>query len=369
MLVEHKHIKIPGHIQELHPYVPGKTIAEVEAAYHPGRISKLASNENRLGCSPKVTDAITKSLVVIQDYPDSASRNLCRLLARKLGVKETQIIAGAGSESLIGALSRTFLREGDHAITADVTFLGFRIQTQIRGVERDLVPLTKDYRFDLPAMADAVNDQTRMIYIANPNNPTGTYVTREEFAAFMSRIPEDIIVVMDEAYYEFVQAEPDYPGTIEMGYENVITLRTFSKAYGLAGLRVGYAVGPEELIRDMYKVKFTFEPSVTAQVAAEAALTDQDFIEKTREMVGKGKERLYRFCDSNGLTYVPSYANAVMLVFNSEKDATSFTQEMLKRGVILRQLNGFGMPNGVRVTIGTDREMQHFEESYKNIYL
>jgi histidinol-phosphate aminotransferase len=369
MLVEHKHIKIPGHIEELHPYVPGKTIAEVKAAYHPARISKLASNENRLGCSPKVTEAVTKSLAVVQDYPDSASRDLCKLLSKKLGVKDTQIIAGAGSESLIGALSRTFLQEGDHAITADVTFLGFRIQTQIRGVERDLIPLTKDYRFDLPAMADAVNDQTRMIYIANPNNPTGTYVTKDEFTAFMARIPEDVIVVMDEAYYEFVQDQPDYPGTVEMGYENVITLRTFSKAYGLAGLRVGYAVGQEELIRDMYKVKFTFEPSVTGQFAAEAALTDQDFIEKTREMVRKGKERLYHFCDNNGLTYVPSYANAVMLVFDTEKEATHFTREMLKSGVILRQLNGFGMPNGVRVTIGTNREMKHFEDSYKDIYL
>ena len=369
MLVEHKHIKIPGHIQELHPYVPGKTIAEVQAAYHPDRISKLASNENRLGCSPGVVDAVTKSLAVIQDYPDSASRNLCRLLARKLGVKDSRIIAGAGSESLIGALSRTFLQEGDHVITSDVTFLGFRIQTQIGGVERDLIPLTRDYRFDLPAIADAINDQTRMIYIANPNNPTGTYVTKDEFAAFMSRVPEDVIVVMDEAYYEFVQDEPDYPGTIEMGYENVITLRTFSKAYGLAGLRVGYAVGPEDLIRDMYKVKFTFEPSITAQFAAEAALSDQEFIEKTRGMVRKGKERFYQFCDSNDLMYVPSYANAVMLVFDGEKEATYFTHEMLKRGVILRQLNGFGMPNGVRVTIGTDREMQHFEDSYRDIYL
>ncbi|HKI45379.1 MAG TPA: histidinol-phosphate transaminase [Balneolales bacterium] len=369
MLVEHKHIKIPWHIEELHPYVPGKTLAEVRAAYHPARISKLASNENRLGCSPKVTEAIAKSLAVVQDYPDSASRDLCRLLARKLGVKDTQIIAGAGSESLIGALARTFLQQRDHAITADVTFLGFRIQTQIRGVERDLIPLTKDYRFDLPAIADAVNDQTRMIYIANPNNPTGTYVTKTEFEVFMSRIPEDVIVVVDEAYFEFAEDEPDYPNTIGMGYDNVVTLRTFSKAYGLAGLRVGYAVGPEELIRDMYKVKFTFEPSVTAQVAAEAALSDQDFIEKTREMVGTGKERLYHFCDSNGLRYVPSYANAVMLVFKSETEANHFTQEMLKRGVILRQLNGFGMPNGVRITIGTDREMKHFEDSYKDIYL
>ena len=369
MLIEHKHIKIPHHIRELHPYVPGKTIAEVREAYHPERISKLASNENRLGCSPLVAEAVMKSLNTIQDYPDSASRDLCHSLTEKLGVQESQIIAGAGSESLIGALTRTFLQEGDHAITADVTFLGFRIQTQIRGVERDLIPLTKYHRFNLPAMADAVNDQTRMIYIANPNNPTGTYVTKTEFEVFMSRIPEDVIVVMDEAYFEFAENEVDYPNTIEMGYNNVVTLRTFSKAYGLAGLRVGYAVGPEELIRDMYKVKFTFEPSAVAQVAAEVALSDHVFLDKTREMVRKGKERLYHFCDAKGLTYVPSFANAVLLVFTGEAEATHFTQEMLKRGVILRQLGGFGMPNGVRVTIGTDREMQHFEDSFEDIYL
>lgn len=363
MLVEHKHIKIPRYIQDLHPYVPGKTIAEVQDEFHPEQISKLASNENRLGCSPKVAEAIMNCMSTIQDYPDSASRELRGAIAKKLGVSESQIVIGAGSESVLGMLARTFLQEKDHVVTADVTFLGFRIQTQIRGVKRDLVSLTKDYRFDLRAMADAISDDTRMIYIANPNNPTGTYVTKVEFETFMSRVPEDVIVVMDEAYYEFAKEEPDYPDTVNMGYENVITLRTFSKAYGLAGLRVGYAVGPGELIRNMYKVKFTFEPSVTAQVAAQAALKDEAFLNETRTMVRSGKERLYRFCDKHGINYVPSHANSVMLIFDSEDQTTKFTLKMLKQGVILRQLTGFGMPNGIRITIGTDREMTHFEES------
>lgn len=355
------------HIQELHPYVPGKTIAEVQDEYHPELISKLASNENRLGCSPKVAEAVMNSMDTVQDYPDSASRELRNALALKLDVKDSQIVVGAGSESVLGMLARTFLMEGDHAVTSDVTFLGFRIQTQIEGVERDLVPLTGEYRFDLQAMADAVTEETRMIYIANPNNPTGTYVTKAEFEAFMSRIPEHVIVVMDEAYYEFAAEEPDYPDTIRMGYDNVITLRTFSKAYGLAGLRVGYGVGPEELIRNMYKVKFTFEPSVIAQVSAEAALSDEAFLNKTRKMVRNGKERLYHFCDEHSIDYVPSCANSVMLIFDNESRATHFTQEMLKRGVILRQLTGFGMPNGIRLTIGTDQEMTHFEETWIQI--
>jgi len=358
---------LPSNIKNLQPYVAGKTIAEVRQAYQPKRISKLASNENRLGCSPLVKAAVLEALQEVQDYPDPISQQLRAALAEKNSVKPENIIVAAGSESIIGILCRTFFYDKDEAITADATFVGFFVQANIQGITIKKVPVTQDYRFDLDAMAKAITDHTKMIYIANPNNPTGTYITKQEFEAFMDKVPDDVIVIMDEAYYEYAQEVEDYPHALDYGYDNVISLRTFSKAYGLAGFRVGYAIGHEQLIAHMLKTKLTFEPTALAQAAALAALNDQDFLAESKQIVEQGKKKLYAFFDEKDIAYVPSVSNSVMMILPTEEEARAITQAMLEEGVILRCVDAFGLPNCVRITIGKAEEMNHLEESFKKV--
>lgn len=355
---------VPQYIQTLKPYVAGKTIAEVDAAYNPSRIAKLASNENRMGHSPMVDKAVGEALAHTHNYPDSFSRELRQAIAERNGVSPANVIVAAGSESIIAILCRTFFLNTDEALTAEVTFVGFFVQTNIRGVRLRKVPVTEEYKYDLTAIAEAVNDYTKMIYIANPNNPTGTYVSKQEFERFMSSLPSDVLVVMDEAYFEYARHYTDYPDSLSCGYENVITLRTFSKAYGLAGFRVGYAIAHRDLITYMLKTKLTFEPTALGQAAALAAYGDEDFIEKSLQLVEEGKKRLYSFLDLHNVSYVPSAANSVMLILPSEQEAESMNQAMLEEGVILRRLPAFGLPHCIRVTIGTDEDMVRFEESF-----
>jgi histidinol-phosphate aminotransferase len=358
---------VPFNIRDMSPYVAGKTIAEVEREYQPPEISKLASNENRLGCSPNVKSEVIKAMQEIQDYPDPASRQLRDVLADKNNVKPENILVAAGSESVIAILCRTFFLNNEEAITADATFVGFFVQANVRGISIKKIPVTEDYRYDLEAMADAISDRTKMIYISNPNNPTGTYVTDAEFKRFMRRVPDDILVVMDEAYFEYAKDVADYPRSLDYDYDNIITLRTFSKAYGLAGFRIGYAIASEEIIENMMKTKLTFEPTTPAQAAALAALGDHTFLKKSKEVVTEGKRRLYNFFEKKGVKYVPSISNSVMMVLPDEQQAIDFTQAMLEEGVILRRINAFGLPNCVRITIGREHEMKHFERSFEKV--
>lgn len=360
---------VPPNIRDLSPYVAGKTIAEVQETYNPPRISKLASNENRLGCSRLVRPAVDKALNEIQDYPDPSSGKLRVLLAERNGVSAENIMVAAGSESVIANLCRTFFLNHENAVTADATFVGFFVQANIRDVSMVKVPLKDGYRFDLEGMAEAISEDSKMVYIANPNNPTGTYITKKEFEGFMQKVPEDVLVVMDEAYYEYAREVEDYPNSVDYGFDNVLTLRTFSKAYGLAGFRIGYAIGHEELIGQMMKTKLTFEPTALAQAAAEAALEDEEFLKESVGVVEKGKQRLYQFFDEHGVVYVPSISNSVMMVLPGEEEAKRFTQAMLEEGVILRRINAFGLPNCIRITIGTEAEMEHFEESFEKCHV
>ncbi|WP_138429041.1 histidinol-phosphate transaminase [Fodinibius saliphilus] len=358
---------VPHNIRDLSPYVAGKTIAEVEAEYDPPQISKLASNENRLGCSSHVQAQVIKAMQEIQDYPDPVSRQLREVLAEQNNVSPENIIVGAGSESLIANLCRTFFLNNEEAITANATFVGFFVQANIRGISLKKVPVTNDYRYDLDAIAEAISERTKMVYIANPNNPTGTYVTKSEFERFMRKVPKDAIVVMDEAYFEFARDVSDYPHSLDYEFDNVITLRTFSKAYGLAGFRIGYGIGPEHLVSEMSKTKLTFEPTTPAQAAALAALGDTAFLKKSRDVVIEGKKRLYKFFEKHNVDYVPSISNSVMMVLADEEQAVAFTQAMLEEGVILRRINAFGLPSCVRITIGREHEMKHFERSFEKV--
>lgn len=359
---------VPDNIRDLKPYVAGKTIAEVQEAFNPPRISKLASNENRLGCSPLVKPAVNDAIEEIQDYPDPISRKLRTKLAAENGVAEENIIIAAGSESIIANLCRTFFEDHELAITANATFVGFFVHANIHGVSMEKIPVTGEYKFDLDAMVEAITDRTKMIYIANPNNPTGTYITKDEFEIFMGKVPSDVIVIMDEAYYEYANNVGDYPNSSTYGYDNVLTLRTFSKAYGLAGFRIGYAIGHEELIGNMMKTKLTFEPTALAQVAADVAMDDSGFLQESIRVVEEGKKRLYDFFESHNAKYIPSISNSVMLILEDEQSAIDFTESMLKRGVILRRINAFGLPNCIRITIGTEDDMKHFEEAYDEYY-
>lgn len=358
---------VPNNIKEMSPYVAGKTIAEVEEAYHPEQIAKLASNENRLGCSPQVKEAVKNAMSEIQDYPDPSSRELRSMLAEKYDVSTDNIIVAAGSESVIANLCRTFFLNHEEAITSSATFVGFFVQASIRGITLKRVSPTSGYRFDLDEMVENINSKTKMIYIANPNNPTGTYITKTEFEEFMARVPDDVLVIMDEAYYEYANKIEDYPDSLDYKFDNVITLRTFSKAYGLAGFRIGYGIAHEELISNMMKTKLTFEPTTLAQVAAQAALEDEDFLKRSVELVEKGRNRLYDFFDKHDLSYAPSISNSVMMIMETEEEAVDFTQSMLEQGVILRRIHAFGLPTCIRITIGTEQEMDHFENSAKQV--
>lgn len=354
---------VPYNIRDLSPYVAGKTIEEVKKAYGPDRISKLASNENRLGCSPEVKDVVNKAIAEIQDYPDPASRKLRAMLAERNGIDPENIIVAAGSESVIANLCRTFFLNHEEAITSSATFVGFFVQANIRGISLKLIPHTEDYGFNLPKMAKMISSRTKMVYIANPNNPTGTYITKKEFEEFMDAVPEDVLVIMDEAYFEYAHHIDDYPHSLDYDYANVITLRTFSKAYGLAGFRIGYGIGHRDLIGNMMKTKLTFEPTRLAQVAAEAALKDEEFLQHSVRVVEEGRERLYGIFDRYEIRYCRSISNSVMMILPTEEEAVNFTQSMLEEGVILRRVHAFGLPNCIRITVGTEKEMDHFEDS------
>ena len=358
---------VPNNIEQLSRYVAGKTIAEVEEVYNPKRIAKLASNENRLGFSPKVKESIEKALSGAHNYPDPIARELRKAIAARNGVKETEVIVASGSESIIAMLCRTFFLNKQNAITADATFVGFFVQMGVRGAHLKKIPVTKDYKFDIKAIVNAIDEDTKMVYIANPNNPTGTYITKTEYEWMMEKIPSDVLVVMDEAYYEFSEEVDDYPHALDYNYENVIVLRTFSKAYGLAGFRVGYAIAREEIINYLLKTKLTFEPSALGQAAALAAYQDTDFLKKGLAVIEEGKQRLYTFFDKHQVEYVRSISNSVMMVFQTEEEAIDFTQSMLEKGVVLRRINAFGLPNCVRISIGLKEDMDQFEWAFEEI--
>jgi histidinol-phosphate aminotransferase len=358
---------IPRHIRELQPYVAGKTLQEVIQEYNPPRISKLASNENRLGASPKAIEAAKASFSSIMNYPDPTAGALRDRIASKLNVKRENVIAASGSEGVMSLVMRAFFHDHEEALTAAATFIGFVVLVNARGVRLRQIPLTADYRFDLPALADAITPETKIIYLANPNNPTGTYFNRTEFESFMARVPAHVLVLLDEAYVEYTDGLDDFPDSLQYRLDNVITLRTFSKAYGLAGLRVGYGIGQEDLIANLIKVKLPFEPSSPAQAAALAAIDDEDFLSESLEIVRLGKQRLYDFLNNQQVKYVKSVANSVMIIFDTEHQAIEYTEMMLRNGVVLRRLPAFGLPNCVRITIGLPDEMSHFEESHLSV--
>lgn len=335
-------------------YQPGKTIDDVKREYGLTEVIKLASNENPYGSSPKAKEAIVAHLDNLALYPDGASLNLRWDLAEFLGVKPGQLIFGNGSDESLLMISRAYLSEGTNTVMASPTFSQYRSNAIIEGAELIEVPL-KNGVHDLEAMAEAINEQTRVVWVCNPNNPSGTIVTTTELEAFLKKVPKDVLVVLDEAYYEYV-VDPEYPKTIPMlaEYPNLIILRTFSKIYGLATMRVGYGIASEELVSQLEHVREPFNTGALGQVAARAALHDQDFVKKCRELNREGMKQYTDAFEEWGLDYFPSQTNFILVNLNQDSDEVF--KKFLSKGIILRSGNALGHPGYQRITIGTPEQ-------------
>jgi histidinol-phosphate aminotransferase len=357
---------VPPYIESLRPYEAGRTIESVRRQYGVSRISKLASNENPLGASPKAIEAMTSALQNLNLYPNGGL-DLREVLARQFEVKVENVIAGSGSEGIMSNIIRAFLCDDDEVLTTEAAFIGFQVLAKSRGVTYRTVPY-RDWHYDLAALADAINPHTKIIYLANPNNPTGTIFTRQQFDEFYRHVPERVLIILDEAYFEYAKDNPRYPDSMHYRYDNVITLRTFSKVYGLAGVRIGYGFAHEELIRNLLKVKLPFEPSTPAQAAGIGALSDKEFLHRSLELNARGLRTLTDGFRDAGFTVVPSDANFVMTVLSSEQEASSIFEDLLTQGVVVRPLKAFGIPNGLRISTGTDEDNRLAVEAMRRSY-
>jgi histidinol-phosphate aminotransferase len=352
-------------ILDIMAYSPGKSIEEVQKEFGAKRWTKLASNENLLGPSPKALAAIRKELSKIYLYPEGPCTVLRQTLAKKFSVPERQVVISNGADNLILMVANAFVNEGDEVVMADPTFPVYTNVTQIMGGKPIKVKL-KDFTHDLDGMFKKVNQKTKLVFICNPNNPTGTIVSLEAFESFLSHLPKHIIVVLDEAYGDFVE-EAFYPSGLDYIREKkqVIVLRTFSKVYGLAGLRIGYALGKEDLVDCLYQVRDPFPVHRLAQVAAVAALKDEGHAVRSVQLVYEGKRYLYKELDRMGLSYVPSQANFIFVDFG--KDSEEVFQALLREGVIIRPGKTWGYPTFARVTIGRMGDNRRFIRSLKKI--
>ena len=343
---------VPPYIESLRPYEAGRSIDEVRRAYGLTSVCKLASNENPLGPSPLALEAIRRHSSNLNLYPNGGL-DLRRTLAEEFDLKLENVIAGSGSEGIMSNIIRTFLCDDDEVLTTDAAFIGFQVLARSRGVQYRTVPY-RDWHYDLAALASRITEKTKIIYLANPNNPTGTIFTKHEFDSFYRHVPERVLIILDEAYFEYAKDNPRYPDSMHYRYDNVITLRTFSKIYGLAGIRIGYGFAREELIANLLKVKLPFEPSTLAQAAGIGALADKEFLHRSLELNARGLRLLTDSLRGMGLHVVPSEANFVMVALPGAEEARDLTEALLREGVIVRPLRAFGLPQCIRISTGTE---------------
>ena len=361
-------IRVPQHIETLSPYKPGKPIEEVQKELGLAEVIKLASNENPLGPSPLSVQRMTEHARDLHYYPNGGL-TLREALASRHQLKTDNVICGNGSESVLQLALRTFLDDGDTMLSCDGTFVGFLVLAHASGRATTLLPQAAGYRFDVQALASAIRPDTKIVYIANANNPTGTHITREEFEWFMQRVPDNVLVIFDEAYFEYsIAVDPDtYPDSLHYRFDNVLTLRTFSKIYGIAGVRIGYGFAHSDIIRSMLKIKLPFEPGTIAQSAGLGALDDEEFLRRSVE------------CNNEGLAYVSSalaemhiavprsVANFVMLDCGTPGNVTALYTALLHRGVITRPLPGFNLPHCLRISIGTMEQNRRCLEALRDV--
>lgn len=351
-------------IASVRPYEPGKPIKEVERELGLRRIVKLASNENPLGPSRKALRAMRHALAEVHLYPESSAHYLVKRLSEHLDVPAKQLIIGNGSNEIIELLARGFLNEGDEVISSETSFLVYPILTQVCGAKYVTVPM-KDYRYDLNGILAAITDRTKIIFIANPNNPTGTYVTASEVEAFMAKVPDQVLVCFDEAYVDFVDAA-DFPRTLDYlkFKNNLVILRTFSKAYGLAGVRIGYGVASEEVIGYLHKIRQPFNVNSIGQAGAAAALDDRFFLWRTKHLVSSGRKYLYKIFRKMGLNALPSQANFVLV--NTGHDADDVFKALLRQGMIVRSMKAYNLPTWIRITVGRRSQNVQFYRLLKS---
>lgn len=359
-----KELANPG-VRNLSPYQAGKPIEEVERELGIKNIVKLASNENPLGLSAKVKAALQETLNGLARYPDANGFYLKSKLASKFGVHTNQITLGNGSNDVLELLARTFVDASHEVIFAQHAFVVYPLVTQAIGATGVAVP-AKDYGHDLPAMLKAITPKTRMIFIANPNNPTGTFLSTEALADFIAQVPSNVLVVLDEAYYEYVDEAERAPSVEWVAkYPNLIVSRTFSKAYGLAGLRAGYAISHPEVADLMNRIRQPFNMNSLSLRAAEVVLDDEEYLAESIRVNKEGMQQLVAFCEDNGLNYIPSHGNFLTIEVGPE--AGDMYQKLLRAGVIVRPVAGYQLPNHLRVSIGLPSENQAFIDAMKTI--
>jgi histidinol-phosphate aminotransferase len=363
-------LAVPG-VRTLQPYQPGKPDSEVRRAYGLTDIIKLASNENPFGPSPKAMAAVAGCLQGLARYPDGNGYELKTSLSARLGVSMESITLGNGSNDVLEIIARTFLTPDSSSVFSQYAFAVYYLVTQAIGAKPRIAQAhamdhPMPYGHDLDAMAKQVTATTRLVFIANPNNPTGTWLGRAELQAFMTRLPEQVLVVLDEAYTEYVEDE-DYPNAVAWlsQFPNLIVVRTFSKAYGLAGLRVGYAVSHPAVADLLNRVRQPFNVNIPAQVAALAALDDVDHLQCSRHLNRQGMWQLKQAFDRLGLSYLPSMGN--FLCVQMDRPGFSVFQALLHRGIIVRPVDNYGLPNFLRVTVGSESENSLFIDGLEEV--
>lgn len=358
---------VAENITRLVPYSPGKPIEEVKRELGLTDIIKLASNENPLGPSPKAVEAMQALAAKMHLYPDANCHALRHALAERLDVAPDALVFGNGSDDIIHLLGVTFLTPGDTIVQSDPSFVRYEAAAYLNAAGVELVPLTSDWKHDVDALTARFDASTRLVFIANPNNPTGTIVTHDQVERLLNRVPERALTVLDEAYYEYAADDPTYPDALKFVREgrNVVVLRTFSKAYGLAGLRVGYGVMKPEIAGWLDHTREPFNVNYMAQAAAVAALSDTEHVHRTVATNAEGRREFYAAFDAMGLICTPSHGNFVW--FDLKRDCKTVFQALLQHGVITRTGDVFGAPTHLRVTVGTPAENTKFLNALRTV--
>jgi histidinol-phosphate aminotransferase len=354
----------PG-VLEINPYQPGKPVEELERELGLTNIVKLASNENPLGASEKVISSLASVLPELARYPDGSAYLLKSRLSDFLNVQENQLTIGNGSNDVLELLARVYLSRDNESIISQHSFVVYPLVTKAIGAGLKVVP-AKNYSQDLEATLDAITTKTRMVFIANPNNPTGTWINESDLTSFLDSVREDVIVVLDEAYFEYVQEE-QYPNGIDLSrkYPNLVVTRTFSKAYGMAALRLGYSISHPDIADLMNRIRQPFNVNAMSLAAALAAIDDQDHVKRSVELNTNGMRYIESECDRLGLTFIPSAGNFLTIDFG--RDAMPIYEGLLHEGVIVRPIGVYELPNHLRVTIGTQAENERFVSALTDV--
>lgn len=353
-------------LQTLSAYKQGMQIKDVQEKYNLTKIVKLASNENPYGYSEKVKEAMKSLALDFEIYPDGYAYDLRLAIANKYNVTEDQIVFGAGSDEIITLICRAFLYEGTNTVMATPTFPQYRHHALIEGATVKEIATRDDGKHDLEKMVDAIDEHTKVIWLCSPDNPTGTLISRNEFSQFIEQVPKEVVVVLDEAYYEFVDEEKQLSLKESIfKYDNVIVLRTFSKIYGLAALRVGYALSSEHIADQLNVARGPFNVTSIAQRLAKVALEDEQFIKETKEKNNCVKQEFYHFLDEIGWEYYESHTNFLLVKIPIDADVAS--EYLLKNGFIVRSGNLLGYPKTMRITLGTKVDMQQLHDVFKQL--